>query len=276
MFAQFRVRYPTGSLISELLTIHHGKFVVRALVQVDGVTKATGMAAADTLEQAEDQARIRALEVMGIHLSWKGNSEAIDSQVTPSEFPRRSIFSSERQESSNMGQVTTDPSWSTNRIEPSFSERTGNVTPAKAVTYPTKSGAELSDNTNWKSDSSVENGEIATTSSGNEIEKTIPFGKVTPLASRRHDPEIAVVHSPQFGAQTVDTSTEDNSADEPDDLSELIARTNVEIRRLGWTKKQGSDYLQRKYGDGKKTRQDLTKEELADFLEYLESQPNPS
>lgn len=55
-----------GSLVTELLTIHEGHYVVRALVQVTGTTLATGMAAAPTIEIAEDQARIRALQGLGL------------------------------------------------------------------------------------------------------------------------------------------------------------------------------------------------------------------
>jgi hypothetical protein len=66
MLAQFQDRYPTGSLISELLQIYQGKFVVRVSATVEGVTRATGMAAAETLELAEDRARSRALAVLGI------------------------------------------------------------------------------------------------------------------------------------------------------------------------------------------------------------------
>lgn len=66
MLAQFQSLYPKGNLISELLQIFQGKYIVRASVQIEGVTRATGMAAAETVEVAEDQARIRALMVLGI------------------------------------------------------------------------------------------------------------------------------------------------------------------------------------------------------------------
>ncbi|NJK76853.1 MAG: hypothetical protein HC942_26355 [Microcoleus sp. SU_5_6] len=67
MFAQFRTLYPTGQLICELLTVHHGKFVVRSLVQVDGKTIATAMSAAESVEEAEDRARSRSLAVLGFN-----------------------------------------------------------------------------------------------------------------------------------------------------------------------------------------------------------------
>ena len=73
MLAQFQACYPTGSLISELLSIYQGKFVVRVSAQVEGVTRATGMAAAETPELAEDRARVRALAVLMID-EVRGNS----------------------------------------------------------------------------------------------------------------------------------------------------------------------------------------------------------
>jgi hypothetical protein len=66
MLAQFQSKYPQGSLIAELLQIHHGKYIVRASIQIEGITRATGMAASEILEDAEDRARSRALMVLGI------------------------------------------------------------------------------------------------------------------------------------------------------------------------------------------------------------------
>ncbi len=57
------------------------------------------------------------------------------------------------------------------------------------------------------------------------------------------------------------------------DLSDIIAKTSVELRRLGWTDVQGREHLERVYG--KRSRQQLTDPELFDFLTYLESQPTP-
>jgi hypothetical protein len=64
MLARLLAHYPTANLISELLQIHEGKFVVRVEIEVDGVTRVTGLAAAENLELAEDRARSRALMVL--------------------------------------------------------------------------------------------------------------------------------------------------------------------------------------------------------------------
>lgn len=66
LIAQLQSRYPAASLIAEFVTIHQDSFVVRALVQVGGITLATGMASATDIEQAEDRAKVRALTMLGI------------------------------------------------------------------------------------------------------------------------------------------------------------------------------------------------------------------
>ena len=60
---------------------------------------------------------------------------------------------------------------------------------------------------------------------------------------------------------------------EPIDLSDVIAQTDVEMERLGWTPQQGREYLIQTYG--KRGRTLLTEEELLDFLQHLESKPTP-
>ena len=61
-----------------------------------------------------------------------------------------------------------------------------------------------------------------------------------------------------------------NTSALPVDLSDVIAQTDVELRRLGWTSMQGREYLERTYG--KRSRQQLTDDELMSFLLYLEAQ----
>lgn len=56
----------------------------------------------------------------------------------------------------------------------------------------------------------------------------------------------------------------------PVDLSEIIAQTDVELKRLGWTNTQGQRYLQQTYN--KRSRQHLTDDELLEFLDFLQSQ----
>lgn len=57
----------------------------------------------------------------------------------------------------------------------------------------------------------------------------------------------------------------------PEDLSNEITQTKVEMERLGWTNDQGREYLMRTFG--KKSRHQLSPNELRQFLLYLQSQP---
>lgn len=59
----------------------------------------------------------------------------------------------------------------------------------------------------------------------------------------------------------------------PVDLSDVIAQTDVEMARLGWSSLQGRTYLEQTFS--KRSRQQLTDEELLTFLLYLESQATP-
>ena len=80
-----------------------------------------------------------------------------------------------------------------------------------------------------------------------------------PLAAPEAKPSAATL-----ALQNFDTSAT------PVDLSDVIAQTDVELTRLGWTNAQGREYLEKTYG--KRSRQQLTDEELLSFLLYLEEQ----
>ena len=62
----FRTQYLEGRLISDLVTIQDGQYVVRARVELAGETISTGMAASADVQIAEDKARERAIAALGI------------------------------------------------------------------------------------------------------------------------------------------------------------------------------------------------------------------
>lgn len=266
MFEQFRVHYPKGSLITELLTIDHGKYIVRCLVQVEGTTLVTALAAAQTVELAEDQAISRVLAVLGIYPTTATAEK--ETSLANREVPQPVIstpivstpLSSERLEQSQSTRfpeplIAQDPVHFSS-LEPKneeFAER--GVTTAldtDELSFSDRDEVSLEVSTpsqdvevpNWrtkKKSSSVQLDDApVTTSTSNPIEA--------------HPPERT-------------------TPDTPIDFSDIIARTNVELKRLGWTTQQGKDYLLQTYG--KRSRQLLTDAELLDFLRYLEVQPTP-
>ncbi|XTZ10921.1 MAG: hypothetical protein ACQZ3N_03380, partial [cyanobacterium endosymbiont of Rhopalodia yunnanensis] len=64
MLTKFRILYPQSGVISELVAIDHGKYIVRVLIKVGSTTSGAGLAGANTVEEAEDAARNRALELL--------------------------------------------------------------------------------------------------------------------------------------------------------------------------------------------------------------------
>lgn len=68
--------------------------------------------------------------------------------------------------------------------------------------------------------------------------------------------------------ETVKPPESSSSPEPPTDDSDLLVQTTLELRRLGWDAEQGRVYLEQTYG--KRSRQQLTRQELESFLEYLQ------
>ena len=268
MFAQFQARYPTGSLISELLQIYQGKFVVRVSAQVEGVTRATGMAASEKLELAEDQARSRALIVLGIQPAISAQSVASVPQSTPPHMQMQAVETafelnkpaySSFSQASPVAEETPDSAVFSDFKEKSNSYGKDAILRNPVTSTPTVASPETA----------AENFEImsGTQTGSSSNPPPISFGNVTPLIPRSYSPQESAGSLDQTGAET------EMGASEPTDLSDAIARTTVELKRLRWSNQQGREYLVRTYN--KRSRQELTDEEMLEFLHFLESQPSP-
>jgi hypothetical protein len=211
MLNQFRSLYPQGGLISELITINHGKYIVRVLIIVDGVNVASGLAAADTVELAEDQARSRALATLDLSIESVNKIPNVQAKnVTKSS---NNYIRSKKQDA-------------TNSVKTNGLSSVSNPLPSLENTFL---DSPILDSTSVELPSQIE-------------EKK----EQNPLS-----PQPELFSSP--------------------DLSEAIAKTDIHIKRLGWSREQGRDYLLQTYG--KRSRQLLSDQELWEFLHYLEKQP---
>ncbi|MGQ4648041.1 hypothetical protein [Lyngbya aestuarii] len=261
MFTQFRTRYPKGSLVTELLTIDHGKYIVRCWIQVEGITLATGLAAAQTVELAEDEARSRAMAVLGIdgiknathqetHLST--SEIAVPPQPappTPGEFSPKSPRKTKKTKSSEATKTST-----TNGVSPSNSG-------LEDASYQDVTAPVTSEEKSFR-DEEYSSTEV-------EVSQKLETSFPTPEQIIPSQLEETQTDSYSHDAVEAENPGEDTTSSTPIDFSDIIARTNVELRRLGWTNQQGRDYLLQTYG--KRSRQLLTDEELLDFLHNLES-----
>lgn len=249
MLEQFQNLYPNGSIISELIEIFQGKYIVRVSIQLEGITRATGIAGAETVEAAEDQARNRALTILGI----KNLPEEVTKSTLPSVAPPP--IKPSLQESKPVPPVSD-----TQIYTPTLPQESKPVPPVsdKQIYTPTLPEEQI--------DTQVTQPEIF---SQQEPEYPplleVPSSNVTPFTPRSYTPyEDAGVQS------AVGKKKRHN---EPVNLSDVIAQTDIEIERLGWTPEQGKDYLVKTYS--KRGRSLLSEEELRNFLTYLKSQPDP-
>ncbi|MFQ4142575.1 hypothetical protein [Chlorogloeopsis sp. ULAP02] len=302
MLAEFQSLYPTGSLVSELLQIYHGKYIVRASVQIDGVTRATGMAAAETVELAEDQARNRALMVLGV------TSKSQPSATIPSE-PREKL-------EPKLALPTIDEFHRESTPTPTTKYVSQTETIAPVTEHPVSVGEiEVYNNQGFEQGFTVtsqqepqleiplETGAIASSGYGRgrkiedfstvseadadvaQQESAIPARTIAPSKELEEQqfPEMTSSNvtpfpqrsysNPKENADTQPATTKKKKKSEPVDQSDDIAKIGVEMQRLGWTIEQGKDYLKKTYG--KVSRHLLDPEELRHFLKYLESQPTP-
>ncbi|WP_017719287.1 hypothetical protein [Kamptonema formosum] len=288
MFDQFRDRYSTGCLISELVTIYQGKYVVRALVTVEGATLASGLAAAETLEQAEDQARIRALAVLGILPNAAEKMSALTGSHTPalpvqpqvkSSFQLEKSFSADPLGGRSSGgtQKTSPPAGSAQK-SPLTSPA---VSPAAPAPPPPATD-------NWYSSADPTRLWVPP-ASGPDFSESLPFtdmetaltGEPSDLSDALAKIEVTLkrlrVSSKQeqdFLERTYGKSElallDETEVQQFLEYLEVYDKTSDEINRLGWRPDEGKAYLQKAYG--KEGRIQLTREQLDEFLKYLKTQ----
>ena len=265
MLAQFRALYPTGQLICELLTIHHGKFVVRCLVQVDGQTLATGMSAAESVEDAEDRARLRSLAVLAVAepasaiepVSVPAPVAAVPVPVPPAatvpppaappslpvpvlELPLAAEKFAVIPHQSNF--VKTEAKLNSEPIAPVPEPQPPHFDRAEATGFVPKQ---------------LESDAWLSSSYGEPLEElsvpTASYGEPPPGAAELRELQPIALGIP---------------SDAIEDDSDTIAQIDGFLKRLQWKKKQESDCLEHNYG--KSSQRELSSEQLVDFLEYLE------
>ena len=216
---KFRTQYPEGCLSADLVSVHDGQYIVRAIVSNGGVPLATGLAASVDVQIAEDKARDRAIALLYVEIGIETGLPPKTASPETNGHPKKAVESAP---------ATAEPSQS------SMLELVGtDESEEEAVTLePPDAELDPSDDSGPPLDAMTED-----------------------LAQ----PSAATIALENF-------STSPN----PVDLSDVIAQTDVELTRLGWTSAQGREYLEQTYG--KRSRQHLTDEELLGFLLYLEEQ----
>ncbi|MGD1808076.1 hypothetical protein ACP6PL_21945 [Dapis sp. BLCC M126] len=281
MLERFQASYPTGCLISELITIHNGKYVVRVLVQVNGETLATGLGSGDTVELAEDKAKERSLANLALNTSVSGPQASVELSPSPSatnhklhkEYVNTPLqIKTEKLPTAglnlDLNKVSDTPTVS------SVLETSDIPTPLeKEELLTVESNIDYDDVSDSPQDSSgFDNSWLDTDYSQEQKEEKIDETTESVIDSRNHiESEITTSEPINSG---IDLATPINSDNEiySSNLSQDVSDDNVSIDilmdGLGWTKEKERDFLEQNYSQ--KTRQFLTTEELFDFHQYLD------
>ncbi len=260
MLNQLRAVYPHACLITELVSMKHYRYVVRAIIQVEGTTMATAMSVAEKLELAEDQAQKRLLTVLGIDLITVPN-------IVP-----------------DTTSINLTPDFNTTSTLPEINIQVHPVTqqhqipslpqiPALIIEEHTNLREEVRVNVDDQIQPIIEIPPVPSKKSSrdrqlNQLEKTNPVLEIPEVVESKSEDLPSV-------KQKIDPVplSKSESSTEIKNNAELIAETTIEIKRLRWNNTQGREHLTNQYG--KAARSELTDEELLDFLHYLKSLPEP-
>lgn len=303
MLVQLRLQYPQSCLISELLEIKHGKYIVRALVQIEGVAIATGLGSGETVEIAEDRARERVLAILDLGAKVSTQVLALDTPKEPTPaIPTTPIVAASVITPPVMATVITEAPQ--NVVAPVIAPVMAPVAVVAApvvqpviqpVVPETKAPEIIAPVSIAPPQPKIEPEIIQEASPPEETKPQLPIPtiekiekiekpeKIVPLhivpdtqpTETYSQPVVAIVPDPEpldFGAEKEEKKAKSKTSPVAiPDIKDVMAKTEIEIRRLGWTTQQGRNFLLQRYG--KRARTLLSDEELLDFLSYLEDQP---
>lgn len=262
-FAQLRHRYPSASLQASLLTIHDGQYVVQAQIYVSDQLLATGLAADLKLEVAEDRAWDRAVDHLGFADGSPITAPEVSTPQTQSSLPAAPAPDVPGVSAPDTTTALPSPlplSTATTPSDQTPLVRTLSAETPEAAASDRYSSPSVSPVAVSKSPE-AHTPEIHTPKIKNSPPEPQPANLLEPEEQTKRSSPAPV---PQ--PEAVDQG--------PIDLSDIIAQTDVELRRLGWGVAQGREFLEKTYG--KRSRHDLSDEELLEFLLYLESLPDPA
>lgn len=251
MLAKFRHRYPQGSLVSELIEIDRGTYIVKASVQIDNIVLATALAGGASVEAAEDAAKERAIATLFLdnqpqpNLTASSSSNQSQMSSAPPPVPAPPIASPPAELDSSNHQTVN---FSKPQPEPVASSPKPTIEVAPPVSLQ-PSPAKLDSDSQPESTPNLFGDTFSATASPTTV-------------------------NPENSDNSLAAEATANSAElEAMDFNDIKQKTDIEIKRLGWTGEQGRDFLMSRYG--KRSRLHLKDEQLIEFLHYLENLPNP-
>mgnify|MGYP001791820075 CR=1 FL=1 len=254
-FQAFRDRYPDAHITSDLLLVQRDRFVVKVTVTTTANGSASGLAAHTSIELAEDHARIRAFAAFGYALDGSrisnGPNNAAHDDVELLMPPAPQELAHKPKEGVEAATTLALP-----------------LEPVEASTDAQPSGP-----TTTSTESAVRHQPTRVSPPPSKPVKPVaPTQKEPPTLPTEEPAAESAVTTAITPAPTSDVANVPIPAEAlpaPINLSDVIAQTDLELRRLGWSVETGRDYLEQTYQ--KRSRHELSEEELIQFLCHLES-----
>lgn len=258
---EFRDRFPDASILSDILMVQDQQYIVKVTVKTQNSGTTTGLSAHKTLEIAEDQARQRAFQALGLG-DIPASAEILPEAVQPpfSSHDEVNLSFDREPDASSAEEVYSNPQDSPMDTKAAPS--------ANAVAAPTATQPRLTDT------QSAAGGHPKPTKPKPRSVSKATLPDESPSVPEPDSPDLALDENPVPIAETTPVAPIPPEAlPAPINLSDVIAQTDIELRRLGWTVDMGREYLEQTYH--KRSRHELSEEELIQFLCYLEGLPDP-
>lgn len=215
---------------------HAEQYLVKATVTIEGQVIATALGADSRLTAADDQAKLRALAMLGFgQPGLEQSPTATDTAVDG--LPKTSVQPVAQTTAKSTVLASTSIAEPAPPISAPSAEGTTSLTPAPDLDP--------------------------------EVDDSEDIGRPLDSIAPDEAPAPSDVPASSLAAAAIENFDDTH----PVDLSDVIAQTDVEMARLGWSSLQGRTYLEQTFE--KRSRQQLTDEELLTFLLYLESQSTP-
>ncbi len=306
---RFRQQYPQGSIISDLVQIHGDQYVVKVSVLAESTVLVSTLAADANLMLAENRAMERALTILGIQGLQQPAHETVNLIVTPlPDLPVRLTNSVEQPEVATASEPLTNGGSLIEPVinlvataeSPIISEETAlPLVPVVPVAEPIRIQVAASGISEQPMKFDAEpslpepdaeiniltttNGQVATDSAPPEISATSPEQSIetipeAPVAKSNRTKKATATPDPLPAVTDNDTPLTGTSSDEtivpiaepPLSVTDMIPMINMELKRLGWSKERGREYMVSLYN--KRASALLSDDELFGLLQHLQAE----
>ncbi len=304
---RFRQQYPQGSIISDLVQIHGDQYVVKVSVSLENTVLVSTLAADANLMLAENRAMERALTILGIRDSQQPAHEPVNLTVTPLPDLPMGLTNSVEQpgvavaseslpndltsltaptitlvetiespiiiEEISLPTVPAIPAAEPIRIQVGVASE---ISEQPMKFNPTPSFSESDPEINIP----ITNGKVSTDSTPPEISvslpelpiETVPEIEVPVVKSSRNKKTTTPDPLPTVIAEEAPLDeTTVPIAEPPLSVTDMIPMINMELKRLGWSKDRGREYMVSLYN--KRASALLSDDELFGLLQHLQAEP---